>query len=389
MHILHDTHQCTACTTCKSICPVQAIIMVENEQGFLYPVIDESKCIECGKCKKVCPINSSPAVSSSSDYFAAMSKREDQRLHSTSGGVFSLLAEDVLNSKGVVFGAAYDEQQQVYHRCINSVNDISLLQGAKYVQSDLGDSFTKVKSELDNGRIVLFSGTPCQVAGLKKYLGKDYGNLLTVDLVCHGVPSPKAWNAYLEYRKINDEQSEIAKHINLRSKHTGWSNYAYSVVYQYSNGFEYENKNGVDSYMRAFVGNMILRPSCSQCHFKGVHRCSDFTLGDFWGIWDLHPEMDDNKGTSLVLIHTDKGREYWEAIKGSCNSLKVSEEETYQQNESLLYPSLAHSKREKLLESLSRDGFEGIQRTLPEIVPWKKPSMMGRVLGKMKRIVKK
>ena len=216
------------------------------------------------------------------------------------------------------------------------------MQGAKYVQSELRDTFLEAENALKAGRKVLFSGTPCQIAGLKNYLGKEYDNLLTVDLVCHGVPSPLVWESYLKYRKEKDGQSEVADKVNMRSKVTGWSRYNYSVEYKYKDGQVYQKKNGEDPYMRAFVSNMILRPSCNECHFKGLERCSDFTLGDFWGIWNIKPEMDDDKGTSLVVVHSEKGRMYWEKIKEFCVSVEVTAEEAYRENPSMMVASAVH-----------------------------------------------
>lgn len=386
MQIINDINFCTACTACKHACPVHAIEMKKNQQGFLYPSIDENICIKCGKCSKICPIENKPLLNEYADCYATYNTDDNQRMKSTSGGIFCLLAEQILSEGGFVFGATYNEVNQVIHRSVETISDISYLQGAKYVQSQLRDTFIEAKKFLKEGRKVLFSGTPCQIAGLKNYLGREYDNLLTVDLVCHGVPSPLAWDKYLEYRKELDGQDEKAYKINLRSKVSGWSNYAYSVEFQYKNGEVYQKKNGEDPYMRAFVSNMTLRPSCNECHFKGMERCSDFTLGDFWGIWNIKPEMDDDKGTSLVVIHSDKGREYWDKIKEACISQEVTTEESYRENISMMRASSVHPERDEVLERLNEKSFAVVEEKLPEVKAWKKPTLLRRILSKVRRL---
>lgn len=385
MKVLSNEQLCTACTACKHACPVQAISMKSKQDGFLYPYIDVQLCIKCGKCKQVCPVENAPILNKGSECLATYNKNEEQRLRSTSGGVFYLLAKQVLEDGGVVFGATYNSENKVVHQSVVAADDIVTLQGAKYVQSELRDTFIEAEETLKAGRKVLFSSTPCQIAGLKKYLAKDYEELLTVDLVCHGVPSPLAWESYLEYRKEKDKQEEVADKINVRSKETGWSRYAYSVEYCYKNGYVYQKPSAQDPYMRAFVSNMTLRPSCNECHFKGVKRCSDFTLGDFWGIWDIKPEMDDNKGTSLVIIHSEKGKEYWKKIEESCVSISVSEEESYKENPSMMAPASVHPDRDELLQKLNEQSFSIVEERLPEIKEWKKPSLLKRVVRKILR----
>ena len=388
MQTIKKTELCTACTACKHACPVHAIEMKKNRQGFLYPSINENICIKCGKCSKVCPIENKPLLNEFADCYATYNKDDNQRLKSTSGGIFYLLSEQILSEGGLVFGAAYNDTNQVIHRSIEKISDISYLQGAKYVQSELKDTFIEAEKVLKVGRKVLFSGTPCQIAGLKSYLGKEYDNLLTVDLICHGVPSPLAWDKYLEYRKEKDGQDEKAHRINLRSKVSGWSYYAYSVDFQYKNGDVYQKKNGEDPYMRAFVSNMTLRPSCNECDFKGMERCSDFTLGDFWGIWNIKPEMDDNKGTSLVVVHSDKGREYWEKIKEACISQQVTAEDSYRENMSMMKASPVHPERDEVLEQLNEKSFDVVEEKLPELKAWKKPTLIQRIASKIKRMFK-
>ena len=318
--------------------------------------------------------------------FAIYNRNEEQRLLSTSGGVFYLLAKKIIEDNGLVFGASYTSDKQVVHKYISKVQEISDLQGAKYVQSTLGGTFFEVKEALISGRKVLFSGTPCQIAGLKKYLEEDYENLLTIDLVCHGVPSPLAWKEYLEYRRIKDEQKEIADEINVRSKVTGWSHYAYSVEFRYKSGKIYQQVSGQDPYMQAFISNMTLRASCNNCKFKGLSRCSDLTLGDFWGIWNSKPEMDDNKGTSLVIVHSAKGQEYLKQIRKDCVITKVTEEEAYGENPSLMEASAINPDRDEVLCELEEQSFSIV---IDELRKTKKSKNSSKMSCIFKRIWKK
>ena len=303
---------CTGCTACVAACPQGCIAMVQDEEGFLHPQIDYALCIECGMCERSCPVLHAPAIGQESVAFAAKAKEEDILRHSTSGGVFTLLCRWIFEKGGVVFGAAYQGDFSVAHQKIDSAEGLHCLRFAKYTQSVMGDTFAQVRQELEDGRYVLFSGTPCQTAGLKSFLGRTYERLVLVDVICHGVPSPEVWAHYVRYRSKADAAGELPVSINLRSKCTGWP--AYSVEFAYENGAVYRALNREDPYMRGFVNDLYLRPSCHDCRFKGQSRCSDFTLGDYWGVWSQLPAYDDQQGTSLVLVHSQRGREIWMEI---------------------------------------------------------------------------
>lgn len=357
---LADKKCCTGCTACVNICPCHCLEMKMDKSGFTFPVLaNATTCVDCRACEKVCPVLSvRNAIEGATIAYAAFSTNETHRMSSSSGGVFTELAEDILQVDGCVYGASYNECGAVKHICIDDQKELWKLRGAKYSQSVLGDSFQTLKKQLDSGRKVLFSGTPCQVAGLKFFLKRDYDNLICVDFVCHGVPSPMVWEKYIRYRAQTDNDGVAASHINLRNKESGWSKYSYSVEFAYSDNNRYLCKNNADPFMRFFVGDYILRESCSDCHFKGYSRVSDITLGDFWGIWDIHPEMDDNKGTSLVLLHSQKGKQLFQSVLDRVETQVVSLEQASQMNPSMLKSSVHQPDREAVLKTIAEDGFQ-------------------------------
>lgn len=383
---LASYNECTGCSACINICPTKCLSMKADEYGFLYPLLQHpSLCVKCRMCGKVCPVSSNKEKrekKEKTEAYAAFSKNVSVREESASGGVFSELAFEILKNDGVVYGAAYDNQFYINHICIEKAEDLDLLRGAKYAQSDLGYSFSEIKKKLDLGQLVLFAGTPCQVAGLKSFLQKDFEGLFTVDFVCHGIPSPAVWKNYVEYRAKTDNEGNLPERIDLRSKHTGWSHYLYSNVYQYGNGGIYSAKSGDDLYMRLFVGDYINRNSCSNCSFKGYDRVSDITLGDFWGIWDIAPEMDDNKGTSLVLLHSEKGKKIFSTLRERIQCKKVTLEQAATQNPSLLYSSQAKPQRDKIFIAAFNGNFEVAENILQTSRP--KETFLKRMLKKLK-----
>lgn len=387
---------CTGCTACASICPQKCICMTEDVDGFTYPKIaNEALCISCGACEQVCPIlNQIEHKEFLTKAYAALSKSDLLRMESSSGGIFSELSKIVIQSRGIVYGASYDKNNSVEHIGVDNIDDLGKLRGAKYSQSNLGNSFLTIKKQLDSGIKVLFSGTPCQIGGLKAFLKKDYENLLCIDFVCHGVPSPLVWKKYVNYRAKIDDNSNSPDYINLRNKESGWSKYSYSVEFHYTNGKRYICNNSEDVFMKLFVNNYILRRSCSACHFKGYGRLSDITLGDFWGIWDINSEMDDNKGTSLVLINSLKGEELFRSASGNIKSSQVTLEQASIMNPSLLQSSLLHSSRDKVLSEIIQNGFETViplfqsNQSVKTLLPVKIRNMLSRLKKKRRQKVK-
>ena len=350
---LAATEYCTGCTACASSCPKGCIAMTPDENGFLFPMVTAETCVSCGLCESACPVLQPLKVAEGGpEAYAGYSKDESIRLASSSGGVFTEIARAVLKDGGAVFGAASNAQFDVVHICAESEADLAKLRGAKYAQSDLRGVFADVKRRLEHGQRVLFSGTPCQVAGLKAFLQKDYVNLLTVDFICHSVPAPMAWQEYVKFRACQDNGGELPADINLRSKATGWTNYQYSNLFTYPGGQTHAAKSGESLFMKLFVGGYINRDSCAICPFKGYRRVSDLTIGDFWGIWDIAPEMDDDKGTSVILVQSQQGAALLQSISSGLVLKSVTLEEASRQNSAMLKASPSHPKRADALEMI-------------------------------------
>ena len=289
--------------------------------------------------------------------YACINNDASTRRTSSSGGVFTLLAKQVITKGGVVFGAAYDDDLNVHHICISKEEDIPLLTGSKYVQSSMSDTYKKAKEYLESGTLVLFSGTPCQIGGIKTYLGKDYDNLILQDIVCHGVPLPSVWQIYLEYQsKIHG--SEVSKNPppKFRDKRTGWREY--SVSLHFTDGTEYCSVYKNDPYMTAFLRDLSLRESCYNCHFKSPQRESDITLADLWGADKLVPEMFDDKGTSLVMVNSDKGAKIFNEISQDLNYKEVNRDEALKYNPSALTSAHMPKQRKAFLQNVNADNFK-------------------------------
>lgn len=301
-----EKSDCVGCEACVQRCPKQCIVMKEDAEGFLYPQIDIEKCIDCGLCERVCPVINQGEPRKPLVAYAAKNQDESVRLSSSSGGVFTALAEYVIAQGGVVFGARFDESWNVVHDYVETIEGLSAFRGAKYVQSQIGKSFLRAETFLKQGRMVLFSGLPCQITGLKKFLRKDYDNLITVELFCHGVPSPMVWKRFLE--------EEVAiphirlKSISFRDKVSGWKNYSFFYSQEDANGVQLHRMPFAKNlFMRGFLADLYLRPSCYHCPAKQFKSGSDLTIGDYWGVKLAHPELDDDKGVSAVLVNTDRG----------------------------------------------------------------------------------
>ncbi|MBO4590072.1 MAG: Coenzyme F420 hydrogenase/dehydrogenase, beta subunit C-terminal domain [Bacteroidaceae bacterium] len=357
MIAIKDKENCCGCGACSNVCPKSCIRLQEDEEGFLYPIADSLLCINCGKCEKVCPVSNPSEAKASEAVFAAKNVSDEARMKSSSGGAFVKLAEMVLQEGGVVFGACFDNHFEVEHSYVEETSSLGKLLGSKYVQSKMGDCFQKVKQFLEIGRKVLFSGTPCQVAGLKSFLGHEFENLIAVDIVCHGVPSPLVWRKYLESLGARDISS-----VSFRNKRDGWTKYRIRIC------DAIEQKEVVDEcyldnvFMKGFLKNFYLRPSCYKCPAKGGRSCSDITIGDYWGVEKQHPAFFDEKGVSLVLANTEKGLLM---IKNSSLLLVESSYSQATQRNACIEKSVFRSPdRDYFWKQFPKQGIGAIERTI-------------------------
>ena len=371
---------CTGCSACVSVCPCGAIEMKKDADGFFYPQIEKNKCVDCGKCASVCPeTNKISAAAEKTAAYAAFSNDDFIRKDSSSGGVFNQLADKILEEGGVVYGAAFSEDFcTVKHTAVTVKEEMYKLRGSKYLQSRMNDTFLSVKKDLIKQKKVLFSGTPCQAAGLKAFLGKEYPNLVVVDFICHGVPSEKVWQKYLS--EAQNRFSSPVKDADFRDKESGWKKFSLSL--RFSNGSSTSEKVTESPYMRGFVSNLYLRKSCYDCKFKGSYYQSDITLADFWGVERLFPDLNDDKGISLVIVHSEKG----EALFGEADIVKrqVSLKDAVCENPSYFETSHLNFNRKPFFKSL--DKADNIGKYIEEIRSRK--SFGNRLYRYYKRLIK-
>jgi len=340
---------CCGCYACYNICPQKCISMLADDEGFWYPVVDIEECTDCGLCEKVCPILNKKIAENCPVAYACINKEDNIREQSSSGGVFTVIAERVIVNNGVVFGAGFDGGFNVIHRWTDRMDGLGNFRGSKYVQSCIGDTYNQVRDFLNQKRQVLFSGTPCQIAGLRSYLGKDYETLICLDIVCHGVPSPKVWQCYKLH--IEEIYQAKAQRITFRRKNCSWK--LYSLSFSFDNDKEYSQKLTEDIFMQGFLKNLYLRPSCYNCNFKTLNRQSDITLADFWGIENVLPSFDDDRGTSLVLVNSKKGAEIFSSVADKMNYKKVDIDQAILYNPSAIKSADYNSKRNRFFQELS------------------------------------
>ncbi|MDY4079524.1 MAG: Coenzyme F420 hydrogenase/dehydrogenase, beta subunit C-terminal domain [Clostridium sp.] len=373
-----NKEECCGCYTCVSICPKNCISMKIDEEGFWYPEVNKDICIQCGLCEKKCPVIQNEDVNDKEvNAYVAYSKNEKIRMKSSSGGLFAILAEEVLSEGGVVFGAAFNNKFLVHHVAIESMEDLKILQGSKYLQSEIGYTYKEAKKFLKQGRKVLFSGTACQIAGLKSFLGKDFDNLFTIDVLCHGVPSPKVWEKYINEKEKKYNAS--IKQIEFRNKTEGWKKFSVKMVFDDSQS--YRKNLDIDDYMKLFLSNICLRPSCHNCKFKSLNRPSDITLGDCWGIENYMPNMDDDKGTSVVLTHSEKGREMLLNLTEKINLKEAEVDKVLSPTADSRKSVKSHCNRKKFFKYLNKD------TDISKLVKLIQPSFMRKCIRKIKKII--
>lgn len=379
---INDPADCCGCTACASICNHDAITMEPDALGFLYPKVDESKCVECGLCEKVCAFNDNYDKSLNlpkPDAYAARHKDMDEVMKSRSGATFVAISDYILDQGGVVYGAGYKDHFRVSHKRATTKEERDEFRGSKYVQSDLTGVFPMVKQDLKNGLTVLFSGTPCQTSGLNSYVGKKLReNLVLIDIVCHGVPGPFLWRDYLRY--IEKKQGDIISVVNFRDKEKfGWK--AHHETFKFVNG-------GKMIFTDLFYKHIMFRHSCGKCHFCNTTRPSDITLADFWGWEKTDPNINmDDKGVSLVLVNTPKGREIFEAVKDKLNTIPAELENCLQPN--LQHPSVIHPKRMDFERDYIKHGYKYVMCKYGD-AGWKNKvrKFKQRLKNKIKRLMK-
>lgn len=378
--------KCCGCYACYNSCPKACITMQENEEGFYFPVIDETSCISCNLCEKVCPIINTPSVYKLQKSYAAYNKEIEIREKSSSGGIYSLLAKKKLDKNGIVYGVAFAEDfQSVHHIRIENYEDLHKTYTSKYMQSHVDDIFEWVKKDLNQGMEVLFSGTPCQVAGLRNYLGRDYRNLLCVDFICHGVPSEKIWRIYTN-RIVRKFEHKI-DNVNFRCKDKkGWNSL---LELELDSKCIKENQKE-NLYYKAFLNDLCLRKSCYDCRFKSVNGFSDITLADFWGIEYVCSEMNDGMGTSLVLVNSDKGDNWFKEIRQEVILKEVDYRKSISFNPARIRSADKNFSRNKYFSFVNEENFEELTNKCSKNSTLKKAyKFYLRVCRKIKRVIHK
>ena len=347
---------CSSCGACANVCARGAISMQLDAEGFYRPVIDAEKCVQCGACEKVCPWTNqgeNPNVASTFPRtVAAYAKDESVRMESSSGGFFTVLAEKVLDEGGVVVGVAQMGPTKFGHIVVDNKADLAKLRGSKYVQANAGLIYREVRSLLRAGKKVLFSGTPCQVAALYAVLGKTAVSvgLTTVDIVCHGTPSVKVFEKYVH--EMEDYCKDSLANINFRDKSDGWS--GYSLQHRFKSGQSVSISHGRSKYMRLFLSCICQNVSCEECRYRKLPRIADITLGDYWGISKYHPEMNDNKGSSVVLLNTTPGSMLFESVADKVVQCESKVEYAIAGNPCIVRSSKQHPKRTEFFANLDK-----------------------------------
>lgn len=344
MHV-ENKHNCTGCGACYNICPQNAISMQGDKYGFYKPVIDNTKCVHCSLCEKVCPLDKNFTQDVEPKVFALINKDEKTRLKCASGGAFALFATQIINEGGVVYGVVWDENIIACHTRTDNLIDLEKMYSSKYVQSNIKNTFKQAKSDLEKGTQVLFSGTPCQIAGLKSYLKKEYENLITIDLVCHGAQSPLIFEKYKK-EFMKDKKDEKLININFRSKIVKWSQCYLTTITTNKNIYNMKN----DYYTKAM--DLTLNTSCLSCKFIGKYRTADISIGDFWGVNEFDKSLNDNKGTSILLINNQKGYHILNKVLNCCLLKEVPYEAAVKRNPNIKRPSIENPKRIVFLDKI-------------------------------------
>lgn len=362
MKVLEEKQKCTGCAACYNICPTKSIIMQEDLEGFRYPKINEETCISCGLCQKICPILNKLDSSDKLEEpikIAAWSKNQGTRLDSTSGGIFSELANAIYEKKGYVVGAIYNNEWMVQHYISNNPEDITKIRSSKYLQSNINTIYKEIQEKLKKNDIVLMCGTPCQISGLYNFLQKKYDNLYTCDFICRGVNSPKIFKGYIQ--SLEKKYKSKVKKIKFKNKTYGWHNFSTKI--DFVNGKTYIGGRYIDSYMVGYLKySAFIRPSCYECKFKELPRVSDITLADFWGIEKIDKNLDNDTGTSLILLNSPKGKELFEKVKANVEYTEIRSKEIFTENICMNKSVEKTETREKVFEKIDELSYDELSK---------------------------
>ncbi len=383
IELFTNKEDCCACGACLNACPKGAISMTRDENGFLYPTIDSESCVECGKCVNTCSFVHHERLNSTDTPMVYVSAAKDKNINkkSASGGIFAELALCVLSKNGVVFGSAWTDDYSAEHIRIDSAEELYRIQGSKYVQSNIGSTYSQAKSALEDGKTVLFSGTPCQISGLRSFLNRDYRSLYTVDIVCHGVPSDSILKDDVRHQLRKKGLPEQGATVSFRSKDKGWG-----TTGTITSGDKKLPFDAIRSpYYSYFLKGSIYRDSCYNCRYASEPRVGDITLGDYWGVEKNHPDVDSvikiEDGVSCVIANTAKGKELFSMLSERVSTLESTLEKAKKYNGQLSHCTKKPSNRERLLEIYRVQGYDGILKH------WKKTARKERILLRIKSLI--
>lgn len=382
MKLFEEKKDCCGCTACMNICPQNAIEMKEDEEGFKYPIINKEKCIECGLCKKTCAFQNGTSLDNELRHpkvYAVKNKNEKDRIASTSGGLFIAISDYVLKNNGIIYGVAFDKNFRATHIRAEDIKGRDSCIGSKYSQSELNDIFKRIKKDLENNKLVLFTGTPCQVAGLNRFLGeRNKEKLILVDIICHGTPSPKLFGEYIKYIE-KKRKNKIIEYYH-RPKDFGWDHNE-KIIYKDK---KEENKSNLSqAWKHVFYSNFALRPACYNCKYTNIKRLSDITIADFWGIEKFAPEFVDKKGISLAIINTLNGEKTFKAIDNSIEFIERSIDEAKIKNPNLLRPTSKPNNRNDFWKEYQSKGISFILKK------YGRYNLKSIIKNKVKNILKK
>lgn len=380
---IKDKAMCMGCTACESLCPMHCITMEYDEEGYKYPHVNNSVCIDCGLCEKVCPCKKELIFD---DFvtraFAVQNKDKKIREESASGGAFTTLAENFIKQGGIVYGGAFDDDFSVCHIRVETTEELTKLRGSKYVQSDMKDNFRLVKQDLKEGRKVLFSGTPCQVAGLVSFLRGLYptNNLLLVDLVCRGIPSPLLWSKFIS--NLSQKYGKL-EYVAFRNKHFGYA--GSTMAMRFADGEMRYTDRDIQFYKKLFFDDINTRPSCFKCHFKTVKRVSDFTIFDCWHVNEIDKSLDDDEGTTWVLVQSAKGLDYFEQVRKQVNVVEAPVEKAIQLDGMLAtHCTTPNPRRDEFFKDIQIHGFdELLEKYFPMTIKKRIVNIVKPIFGKI------